>query len=740
MKRHNIALLVANINDGYSKALAKGAMDAAKRLDVNLVIIPGNYVGIQSINEKYDKHYDYQYNVLFDYALHADFDYLIAAIGTITYGCSAARKREFISQFKDLPLLVLSDDDTEHETIGFNNATGILAAVKYLVNQGRKHIAFMAGNQENSDCRERTEAFRRGLEENGVAIEERLIQPCDGGYDCLTDIEKLIDNNPDIDAIMCVNDVVASVVYEVLTDRRIEIGKDVAVIGFDDQPLSRELDPPLATIRADASLLGAKAVEKAVSVLIGAPPRDMSVETRFIPRHSCFADVRFFRTTDLFDGETQEVKAAMKSYLAALVPDITEEDPLVKVMTECVEQLDNRFIQGVATEDTVHSTYELLRRLTPTDLRRAAELCRMYALHEILYIWLIRRCRSENINLVRDLYHSIDIKLRRRYAHALSAAPDRSQLETLFIRDTVIGGANLRDSYAEVLRRLCNIGVSTSYLYVLDHPIIHNYGFEFPDDITWLFKSYAYGSSVYSVPENEQKMYTPEVFRNPSLVSDRPRVLVATVLYSAEVQYGLALFEPEDADFFREFELVTYQLSSAVRTLDILRELNDHMNDISYRYSELEDETRKDELTRVLNRRGFYAAAQELMDRHPEGDFIVCYADTKDLRRINQFHGHIEGDFAIKMTSDCLRHVFGRSAVIGRLGGGEFAVIVHHSHILSIDDLIHRKDKFINEFNHSKLKPYTYNISTGILEVTCVTHEDLEMALEKSCEMILGDQ
>ena len=140
MKRHNIALLVANINDGYSKALAKGAMDAAKRLDVNLVIIPGNYVGTQSINEKYDKHYDYQYNVLFDYALHADFDYLIAAIGTITYGCSAARKREFISQFKDLPLLVLSDDDTEHETIGFNNATGILAAVKYLVNQGRKHI------------------------------------------------------------------------------------------------------------------------------------------------------------------------------------------------------------------------------------------------------------------------------------------------------------------------------------------------------------------------------------------------------------------------------------------------------------------------------------------------------------------------------------------------------------------------------------------------------------------------
>lgn len=69
-------------------------------------------------------------------------------------------------------------------------------------------------------------------------------------------------------------------------------------------------------------------------------------------------------------------------------------------------------------------------------------------------------------------------------------------------------------------------------------------------------------------------MDTGSVFCNPRLISDRARILIAADLFSANIQYGLALLEPEDDDFIDELELVSYQLSSAVRSLDMLRNLN----------------------------------------------------------------------------------------------------------------------------------------------------------------------
>lgn len=43
-KRYNIGLLVATITDIFSNRVAAGAMEAAKQLDVNLVIFPGKYI------------------------------------------------------------------------------------------------------------------------------------------------------------------------------------------------------------------------------------------------------------------------------------------------------------------------------------------------------------------------------------------------------------------------------------------------------------------------------------------------------------------------------------------------------------------------------------------------------------------------------------------------------------------------------------------------------------------------
>ena len=60
MKRKNIALLLGDIRDVYSNAVSKGAMQAAKENDCNLLIVPGRYyqVGTDLLLGEYE--YQYQ--------------------------------------------------------------------------------------------------------------------------------------------------------------------------------------------------------------------------------------------------------------------------------------------------------------------------------------------------------------------------------------------------------------------------------------------------------------------------------------------------------------------------------------------------------------------------------------------------------------------------------------------------------------------------------------------------------
>ncbi|MBR4223960.1 MAG: substrate-binding domain-containing protein, partial [Oscillospiraceae bacterium] len=437
MKRYNIALLVAKLTDHFSKELARGAIEAARKLDANLTIIPGSYLGAQDTNELYDRHYEYQFNVLFDYAAAARFDYIIAATGSIMYKGTNEDMKKFLAAYENTPMLTLCSSVGDTPKLGFDNASGIHQAVKYLADHGRRFIGLLAGNPENLDCIERTAAFRAAIAENGLEERDSYIRNCDMSYQCLTDVEQLLDDNPELDAILCVSDVIASIVYEVLSERGLEVGKDVAVVGYDDQPISREIYPPLATIRADVYQLGVRSVEKAVSDLIGAPPRDMTVDTRFILRPSCFADMREFKAPELLDGPIDAVQAAISAYIIALSPDKTDES-IAKNMSECITLLDELYVKSAADEHTGKKVYEHLRRLTSTELRRLAEMCRIYAVHEVMYIWLIRRCDKNNIAYVRDLYNDIDRKLRRRFARAAAAERDHSQIENMFVRDTII--------------------------------------------------------------------------------------------------------------------------------------------------------------------------------------------------------------------------------------------------------------------------------------------------------------
>ena len=84
----------------------------------------------------------------------------------------------------------------------------------------------------------------------------------------------------------------------------------------------------------------------------------------------------------------------------------------------------------------------------------------------------------------------------------------------------------------------------------------------------------------------------------------------------------------------------------------------------------------QDYLTGLLNRRGFFAKAYDLLkDNFTPGRYaIVAYIHMESLKRINEIFGHDEGDRAVKRVAKILDQVFGDS-IYGRIRGDEFAVI-----------------------------------------------------------------
>jgi diguanylate cyclase (GGDEF)-like protein len=108
-------------------------------------------------------------------------------------------------------------------------------------------------------------------------------------------------------------------------------------------------------------------------------------------------------------------------------------------------------------------------------------------------------------------------------------------------------------------------------------------------------------------------------------------------------------------------------LMRALRCATKQRELQEALGSLAF----------TDELTGLLNRRGFMAIAeQQLKLGHRSGrGMILFFMDVVGLKNINDSFGHSEGDRALKRTSKAIEKTFRDSDVIARLGGDEFAVL-----------------------------------------------------------------
>ena len=122
-----------------------------------------------------------------------------------------------------------------------------------------------------------------------------------------------------------------------------------------------------------------------------------------------------------------------------------------------------------------------------------------------------------------------------------------------------------------------------------------------------------------------------------------------------------------------------------------------------------------DELTHVLNRRGFMNRAEKELKRaaRRKKSGYVFFADMDGLKQINDNYGHKIGDLAIQTEARILAESFRNTDIVGRLSGDEFAILSIGLTQSTISTIRSRLDKLNEQYSKEAGLPRILSISIG---------------------------
>jgi diguanylate cyclase (GGDEF)-like protein len=122
-----------------------------------------------------------------------------------------------------------------------------------------------------------------------------------------------------------------------------------------------------------------------------------------------------------------------------------------------------------------------------------------------------------------------------------------------------------------------------------------------------------------------------------------------------------------------------------------------------------------DQLTGVYNRRGFEERMVREMKlaRRRNQTLAVLFVDIDDFKAINDDHGHVAGDRALREVADLLLASFRESDIVARMGGDEFVVVALDTSLRDVAVPENRLRERLRLRNASGDCPYPLSLSMG---------------------------
>jgi LacI family transcriptional regulator len=193
------------------------------------------------------------------------------------------------------PLVMMGQlPNTDLMFVDIDNVSSAAAATQHLIALGHRRIALITNAQPTyTATMDRLTGYRQALESACLAYDETLVEfgdftPPSGAVA----MNRLLQLSPRPTAVFVASDTVALGALQAIRGCGLRVPNDIALVGFDDVPLSEFVDPPLTTIRLPAYGLGWGAADLLIRAINHEEIQQRSVllESELIVRKSCGAN------------------------------------------------------------------------------------------------------------------------------------------------------------------------------------------------------------------------------------------------------------------------------------------------------------------------------------------------------------------------------------------------------------------------------------------------------------------
>ncbi len=631
-----------------------------------------------------------------------------------------ATRSQYLEELRKqgFPILMIATGE-QGPLISADNQTGIRQAVEHLVMvHDHRHIAFIAGHPDDKgDSATRLQAFRSAVIEYGLDPDPRLIAEglhnTPGGYDA---VQRILRTGVKFTALIASNDTSAiGAIQAIHETTSLHIPRDVAVIGFDDQPSAVAQVPSLASVHVPLMEIGQQAVIMMADYLTGGHSLEsIQIPTRLIPRQSCGCLPQVVFPAAEEKSQPQIVAKQPKARRQD-IPNIQHQ-----VVDEMMAALPHllRFPFGERTyrfcANLVEAFHTSLREGSPNHFHEKlnAFLQEMELLDENVDVWQspISVLRHEMFKLPATWRKTQTKHLAEDMLHQARFAISESAQRQVYrhqyhkqIADQTLGEFTSRLSAILDERQAVEILEENLGEIGIKHARVALFEPDKDDPVGW---------SVILNPHLEpvSQRFPSRGFPSPGLYppDEILNVIILPLVFQKE-SLGYIAF---DASNLEPCATVARQLASTIKT--------------SRLHAQVIELSLKDPLTSIHNRRYFDLVLNNEVNRSIRlgNGLAIILLDIDHFKKYNDTFGHPAGDKVIQNVALCIKEGRRSTDVTARIGGEEFAIILPETQVEGAQIVAEKIQEVIrtsSDFEH----PITVSIGISALSGADIQAETL---------------
>ncbi|MCR4807264.1 MAG: substrate-binding domain-containing protein [Lachnospiraceae bacterium] len=756
-RKTTIAVMMRDVGTDFTEVMYSGMYDAAREEDINIVYL----LGPQSAGEDrvfedddIDDEYVDQLDSVYDYVGILKPDALVIVSGSVKRSRVLPDINALVERYKSVPMLVLETTPVK-PSIAYQVAESYQAmceCVEHLIVDHRcKFIVYVSGNPDEYDFRERLRAFKDTMNAHSLNYDDEQIVIIRSESMTERRIGTIFDDFPYVDAVVCSCDQYARIVYRICNRRGIKIGKEVAVTGFDDVGRSHVMTPELTGVMYDSYAFGYEAIKRAIRVAGGERIGGVKIPCRFIKRESCGCVME--NAAHKHEGPPVPVDDTVKDRI---------EDYLNKTLDKAVDDIytvlpyenEKRTFKGYYGEmfyylyEAMFTEWEDIDEVL-VNMKRYIFILAGYKeisfrmvsdktteiMENMMSMTPYGRQRAKLTAIIMECTKYIKeaeiVKMRERGA----IRREHLWFIPLFTKDLLNERRSEVDVLTSIMKRLRGMNVKSAHFFLHNKTVVYrrdqlpplpqklNYaGYFNREEVRIFLRQNGVGIDY----ENGISSVLPE---------DSFNGFVSFVICSGNRQYGMILYEIDREDIFFAM-MCTLQIGALFHFRDIRYAAEASAREAKVREDILGYVSFKDDLTGILNGRGFVEKFIDLAYTNSGAKGWFFFADVAHIHEINLTYGHKYGDETIKCLADRMRMILGEENYLARIGEDEFISVILSDNCDIIDSIKASVTRVLKDYNLTSDVPFEVEALMEAYPFVCSENMNVSALLSEAEQAI----